>query len=78
MVLATIRAYVCSAQFTQDCFQDASCVSKKIGMAIKLMLKPNMVPTIFPKALQDCSPPAKKRRSSAYEKRERSRVSLVL
>lgn len=66
---------VCRAHFTDDCLEDISCVSKKIGMRMKQMLRPNAVPTIFPKALPDGSPPAK-RRSTAYEKRERSRVSL--
>ena len=69
---------ICSAHFTQECLQDILCVSKKIGMAMKQMLKPNTVPTVFPKTLPDSSPPAKRRRSTAYEKQERSRVSLVL
>ena len=65
---------VCSAHFTQDCLQEMSSVSKKVGMKMKQMLKPEAVPTIFPKALPNCSPPAKRRRT-AFEKRERSRVS---
>ena len=52
-----------------------SSVSKNVGMKMKQMLKPKAVPTIFPKALQNCSSLPAKRRRNAFEKSERSSVS---
>lgn len=61
---------VCSEHFTEECFQVSALTAIKLGLKRKLQLKPGAVPTIFPK-------PASTKRlrvSSAYEKRERTRV----
>ena len=50
-------------------------MSKKIGFRMRQMLKPDAVPTIFHRP---SDPPAQKRVSTAYKKRERTRVSLVI
>ena len=64
---------VCSDHFTEDCFQERSTLSDQFGLKVKRMLKPDAVPTIFPRP----SDPLKlKRQSSVYEKRERARVSI--
>ena len=44
---------------------------------MKQMLKPKAVPTLYPEALTNCSPPPAKRRRTAFEKSERSIVSYV-
>ncbi len=66
---------VCSDHFTIDCFEEFSSFSEKVGMKIKKMLKPNAIPTLFPRPSSHIV--AKKRApSGAYEKRERGRVNL--
>ena len=62
---------VCSEHFTENCFEVSSLVSKQMGLKMKQRLKPDAIPTIF--ARPTAHKP--KRLSSAYEKRERARVS---
>ena len=47
-------------------------------MKMKQMLKPKAVPTIFPMALPNCSPPSAKRRGTVLENSEASLVIIVL
>ena len=64
---------VCSAHFSEDCFEEASLASKKLGLKIKQMLKPGAIPTIFPRpsAVKRLQPWSSRH---AYEKREWARV----
>ena len=64
-----------STNFSQDCLQEMSSVSKNVGLKMKQMLKPKAVPIIFLMALPNCSFPPEKRRHTAFEKGERSSVS---
>ena len=66
---------VCSDHFTEDCFQPLSVVSGKLGMKMKKMLKPDAVPTLFPKP-SDIPRPKSLRSSGAQEKRERESKSI--
>ena len=63
---------VCSDHFTEDCFEG---MAEKLGLKIKRILKPDAVPTIFPRLLHT---PKVARVPTAYAKRERARVSLLL
>ena len=49
-------------------------VSKNVGMKMKQMLKPKAVPTVFPKALPNCSSPLYKKNAHerSMQKGERS------
>ena len=96
----TTNSTLCSDHFTEDCFETSTLLAPKLGIKIRKRLKPDAVPTIFPRPIQlsaatplstertasvqtssvdqpgnDVQPAAKKRRS-AYEKRERARVSI--
>ena len=70
----SVYSAVCSEHFTEDCFELTTIVSGKLGLKAKQRLKPNAVPTIF---TRPGIKKATKRLSSAYEKRERSRVGLA-
>ena len=52
---------VCGAHTSQDGLQEMLSVSNNVGMKMKQMLKPKAVPTVFPKALPNCSPPLYKK-----------------
>ena len=62
---------MCSEHFTNGSFKSLSVVSGKLGMRMKQMLKPDTVPTIFPKPTDI---PKANRIFGAHEKRERARV----
>ena len=66
----TAYSEVCSDHFTKDCFEG---IAEKIGMKMKHILKPDAVPTTFPRR---SSIPKVTRGSTAYGKRERARVSF--
>ena len=80
---------ICSEHFTIDCFEQTSVVSGelrfiqlpknenlgKLGLNWKKQLKPNAIPTIFPRTTATSS---KSRHSCAFEKRERARVTKTL
>lgn len=77
----TEYSVLCSQHFEQACFMPDTILSQSLGLGKKrACLKPDAVPTLFTKPvtakrnLQVDNPPPKKRRS-AYEKRERCRVS---
>ena len=40
----TNNSYVCSKHFTEDCFQPLSVMSARMGMSMKQMLKPDVMP----------------------------------
>lgn len=69
---------VCRTHFSQHCVQEISSVSKNVGMKMKQLLKPEGVPTIFPKAIRNCSPPLVKRRHTAFKKERRFSSELFL
>ena len=66
---------VCSAHFAEDYFQAISSMCQKVGLKMKQMLKPDAVPTIFPRPSDT---KIHKRVSSAYKKREHIRVCLIV
>lgn len=75
----TKYSVLCSQHFEQDCFMPDSILSQSLGLGKKrICLKPDAVPTLFkPSGKRTAhlyNPPSKKMRS-AFEKRERSRVS---
>ena len=67
------HSVVCSSHFTADCFEG---LGENVGMKIKRMLKPEAVPTIFPPRPSDIR--IVSRRSEAFAKRERARVSSTV
>ena len=75
------RSVLCSKHFEDWCFDPGSKLSEAMGLGkTKARLNADAIPTIFekPSSLKRKIPaaksPALKRRRSAYEKRERSRV----
>ena len=38
---------LCSAHFTEDCFEDQTVIARSLGLSMKKTLKPEAVPTIF-------------------------------
>ena len=76
---------LCSAHFTEEDFEPGSLLYKSFGMKKSKKLKPGAVPSIFKRTLQtssaspftDSEPPQSKKRRTAYEKRERQKVSYV-
>ena len=82
----TKYSVLCSAHFTEDCFELSSKLSVSLGLGKrKAGLKADAVPTLFIRevnkrqassSLASETKPAKRRRT-AYEKRERARVSRV-
>lgn len=77
------HSVLCSKHFEESCFEESTRLSIAMGMEkrMKPRLKPDAVPTIFPKPPLLKRPLAKgqesatpKKRRSAYEKRERRRV----
>ena len=76
----TVNSCLCSDHFTEDSFDPSSLTAAKLGMKRKLLLKSDAIPTIFVRSIAGSirEEPKKKRRvSSAFEKRERKRVSVL-
>ena len=63
---------VCSDHFTRDSFEFA----RDIGIQMKNILKPDIIPTIFPKPSSSTS--KVKRVSTAFKIREKARVSIYI
>lgn len=68
----TANSAVCSEHFSPECFDITSATAKKLGFKMKARLKPDAIPTIFPRPSAPL--PKEPRTSRAYEKRECSRV----
>ena len=77
-VVANIRVFVAPMHTSQDCLQEMSGVSNNVGMKMKQMLKPKAVPTVFPKALPNCSTPLYKKnpRERSTQKGEQSQRTV--
>ena len=83
----TNHSVLCSKHFEPKCFKQTPQVAQSLGMKIKAQLEPDAIPTIFDKASllkraaaeKDASsePVRKKRKRSAYKKRERLKVSFI-
>lgn len=76
----TAHSYLCSKHFEEDCFQPYSKLAESLGVGkVRVLLKTDAIPTIFERPSEkrkiSSSEPASKRRRTAVEKRERSRVS---
>ena len=84
-----MTSYLCSNHITEDCFDESSLMAAKLGFEKRKTLKPDAVPTVFPRTAEQkaAPPPLKKRAAScstepgssqalkkALEKRERARV----
>ena len=63
---------ICCEHFTEECFE---LTSRKLGIKMKPRLKSTAVPTIFPRPPSSTTVPKRLRASSAFEKRERARVT---
>ena len=76
----TDHSVLCSKHFEQSCFSTDQLLAQSLGLGkFKPSLKSDAVPTLFSKRkAQEINPPAKRRRSEAYKKRERQRVSYFL
>ena len=81
----TAYSVLCSRHFEQSCFEDSTLLSLSLGLGKKkARLKTDAVPTLFSKPTSQKRkatsvidpPPQKRRKSAAYEKRERFRVSF--
>ena len=58
----TATSYLCSNHFTEDCFDESSLMAAKLGFKKRKTLKPDTVPTVFPRtAEQKAAPPPSKR-----------------
>ena len=77
----TNYSHLCSKHFEEHCFEPYSKVSASMGLKVRQLLRPGAVPTIFekPASLKRKTPASNsqepKRKRTAYEKRERCRVS---
>ena len=75
----TDHSVLCSKHFEESCFSSDQLLTVSLGLGKKkASLKSDAVPTLFSKPKRKTleeNPPAKRRRSEAYEKRERQRVS---
>ena len=79
----TDHSRLCSKHFEEHCFEIYSKLSESLGLGkVKSLLKPDAVPTIFErpssakrKASSLPTGEPVKRRRTAYDKRERARVS---
>lgn len=77
---------LCSRHFEQSCFRLDTLLTQSLGLGKKkASLNPDAVPTLFWKPVKSkegnqcgVSQPTKKRKSAAYEKRERLRVGSLL
>ena len=81
---------ICSAYFTENCFERQSIISRDLGMSFRPVLKKDVVPTILSRGkrthdkLAGASPQPTacsssqelKRPRSAFRKRETARVSI--
>lgn len=82
----TAHSVLCSKHFEPHCFELSMKLSESIGLEKKMKprLKADAIPTLFDKVVTlskrplhevgSTEPKAKKRKRSAYEKRERLRV----
>ena len=69
---------LCSNHFTDDCYEQSSVIQNSFGIKVRMKLKSKAVPTIFKRRLDaDSSGPKAKKLRTAYEKRERRRVSYI-
>jgi hypothetical protein len=76
----TSCSVVCSAHFVPECFENDLALYSSFGLSKKRKLKPNSVPTIFKRKIDDdsLSPGSlPKQRRLAYNKRERQRVDKL-
>ena len=44
------HSVICSNHFTSDCFEDDTAIAVQFGIEKRVRLKPNAVPTVFPRA----------------------------
>ena len=71
---------LCSLHFEQSCFTADTILTQSLGIGKKkATLKPDAIPTLFtkpvtPKRKPEMDQPPRKKRRSAYEKRECHRV----
>ena len=77
---------LCSAHFTEDCFEAQTAIAKSLGLKMKTVIKIDAIPTIFksgppknkkPRLEEDNTrvlTPTEKPLRGAYRKREASRV----
>ena len=80
----TEHSVLCSKHFEGSFFEQGTLLVQSLGLGKKkACLKPDAVPTLFSrstslkrKGLLEAVPKQKRRKSMAFEKRERSRVSL--
>ena len=59
----TPYSFVCSDNFTEDCFETDTFTAQKLGIKKRKRLKPDAMPTIFPRVLQPSAPPPSKKRT---------------
>ena len=76
----TDHSVLCSKHFEDHCLEPFSKLSTSLGLKVKQLLKADAIPTIFEKPPNlkrkiPASTTQEPKRRSAYEKRERSRVS---
>ena len=80
----TEYSYLCSEHFTADSFESDSAIAASFGISKRKRLKSDAIPTIFERPAPEstgkrpattASESVAKRRRTAFEKRERSRVS---
>ncbi len=72
------RSTLCSDHFTVECFESMSILSKEMGLQRRTKLKPNAIPSIFPRPPPASVPSKRPRSSRAFEKREKARVNLAI
>ena len=44
------HSVICSDHFTSDCFEEDTAIAAQFGIEKRVRLKPNAVPTVFPRA----------------------------
>ena len=85
----TDHSVLCSKHFEESCFETDTLLMGSLGLGKKkIYLKADAVPTLFSKPISALKrttpseaspvPEQKRRKSAAYEKRERARVSFEL
>ena len=72
----TATSYLCSDHFTEDCFDESSLMAAKLGIQKRKTLKPDAVPTVFPKTVQQkAAPPPSKKRAASCSTEPDSQIS---
>lgn len=67
---ATDQSFLCSDHFTEDCFEVDSALAAQFGMKKRRRLKPDAIPTIFPRpSTSDARASEAKESSSSRRKR---------